>query len=215
MTWLRDLLPAVHRRLVNSRFDTTFRLPDGNERLCFAHPGRAVRGLPPALPGPRPDRAARHPGRTLRLRHRERRPGARDAAACDGSPRATSARSLALSRAMPCLQRAQASLPPRPGVPRSCSARQQRSCQRSSLHGQLEGRRRRVRCPWTRRSSSTRARPARLPARGCVHARACSASFWARNGWSLQLLDQVRRASCPRRGGRARRSARAAAGGAG
>jgi hypothetical protein len=38
MTWLRDDCPQCDRQLVNSRFDTTFRLPDGEERLCFAIP---------------------------------------------------------------------------------------------------------------------------------------------------------------------------------
>jgi hypothetical protein len=38
MTWLRDNCPQCERQLVNSRFDTTFRLPDGEERLCFAIP---------------------------------------------------------------------------------------------------------------------------------------------------------------------------------
>ncbi len=38
MTWLRDLCPQCSLRLVNSRFDTTFRMPDGSERLCFAIP---------------------------------------------------------------------------------------------------------------------------------------------------------------------------------
>jgi hypothetical protein len=38
MTWLRDLCPQCNVRLVNSRFDTTFRMPDGSERLCFAVP---------------------------------------------------------------------------------------------------------------------------------------------------------------------------------
>ena len=38
MTWLRDNCPQCERRLVSSRFDTTFRMPDGDERLCFAIP---------------------------------------------------------------------------------------------------------------------------------------------------------------------------------
>ena len=38
MTWLRDNCPQCDRQLVNSRFDTTFRMPDGDERLCFAIP---------------------------------------------------------------------------------------------------------------------------------------------------------------------------------
>jgi hypothetical protein len=38
MTWLRDLCPQCDLRLVTSRFDTTFRMPDGSERLCFAIP---------------------------------------------------------------------------------------------------------------------------------------------------------------------------------
>ncbi len=38
MTWLRDRCPQCSQRLVSSRFDTTFRMPDGSERLCFAIP---------------------------------------------------------------------------------------------------------------------------------------------------------------------------------
>jgi hypothetical protein len=38
MTWIRDDCPQCERRLVSSRFDTTFRMPDGSERLCFAIP---------------------------------------------------------------------------------------------------------------------------------------------------------------------------------
>jgi hypothetical protein len=38
MTWLRDECPQCSSALVNSRFDTTFRLADGSERLCFALP---------------------------------------------------------------------------------------------------------------------------------------------------------------------------------
>ena len=38
MTWLRDDCPQCDRQLVNSRFDTAFRMPDGSERLCFAIP---------------------------------------------------------------------------------------------------------------------------------------------------------------------------------
>ncbi len=39
MTRLRDHCPECGRRLVNTRFDTAFRLPDRTERLCFAIPG--------------------------------------------------------------------------------------------------------------------------------------------------------------------------------
>jgi hypothetical protein len=35
----RERCPACHRSLIGSRFDTTFRLPDGSERLCFGIPG--------------------------------------------------------------------------------------------------------------------------------------------------------------------------------
>lgn len=38
MTWLRDHCPQCEAPLVNSRFDTTFRMPDASERLCFAIP---------------------------------------------------------------------------------------------------------------------------------------------------------------------------------
>jgi hypothetical protein len=43
MTWLRDHCPDCGRRLVESRFDVTFRMPDRSERLCF--------GIPAALCG--------------------------------------------------------------------------------------------------------------------------------------------------------------------
>ena len=39
MANLRDRCPECTRRLVISRFDATFRLPDRTERLCFAVPG--------------------------------------------------------------------------------------------------------------------------------------------------------------------------------
>jgi hypothetical protein len=39
MANLRDRCPECTRRLVISRFDATFRLPDHSERLCFAVPG--------------------------------------------------------------------------------------------------------------------------------------------------------------------------------
>ncbi len=35
MTWLREHCPGCTKRLVESRFDATFRLPDRTERLCF------------------------------------------------------------------------------------------------------------------------------------------------------------------------------------
>jgi hypothetical protein len=35
----RDRCPGCGRPLINSRFDTTFRLSDGAERLCFGVPG--------------------------------------------------------------------------------------------------------------------------------------------------------------------------------
>lgn len=38
MKWLKDQCPQCSRHLVDSRFDTTFRMPDGTERLCFAIP---------------------------------------------------------------------------------------------------------------------------------------------------------------------------------
>lgn len=38
MTWLKDQCPRCSRRLIDSRFDTTFRMSDGSERLCFAIP---------------------------------------------------------------------------------------------------------------------------------------------------------------------------------
>jgi hypothetical protein len=36
---LRDRCPQCSRSLINSRFDTTFRLPTGTEKLCFGIPG--------------------------------------------------------------------------------------------------------------------------------------------------------------------------------
>ena len=38
MSWLRDACPQCSAQLIDSRFDTTFRLPDGEERLRFAIP---------------------------------------------------------------------------------------------------------------------------------------------------------------------------------
>lgn len=38
MTWLRDRCPQCNRQLLNSRFDTAFRMPDASERLCFGIP---------------------------------------------------------------------------------------------------------------------------------------------------------------------------------
>ncbi len=35
MTWLREHCPGCTKLLVESRFDATFRLPDGAEQLCF------------------------------------------------------------------------------------------------------------------------------------------------------------------------------------
>lgn len=39
MGTLRDRCPECMRRLVTTRFDATFRLPDRTERLCFGIPG--------------------------------------------------------------------------------------------------------------------------------------------------------------------------------
>ena len=39
MSGLRDRCPGCSRRLIITRFDTTFRLPDRSERLCFGIPG--------------------------------------------------------------------------------------------------------------------------------------------------------------------------------
>src|SRR5512143_3022517 len=39
MTRARERCPRCGRRLVSTRFDTTFRLPDRSERLCFGIPG--------------------------------------------------------------------------------------------------------------------------------------------------------------------------------
>ena len=39
MSASRDRCPACGHRLITTRFDTTFRLPDRSERLCFGIPG--------------------------------------------------------------------------------------------------------------------------------------------------------------------------------
>ncbi len=39
MSAQRDRCPACGHRLITTRFDTTFRLPDRSERLCFGIPG--------------------------------------------------------------------------------------------------------------------------------------------------------------------------------
>jgi hypothetical protein len=39
MSATRDRCPACGHRLITTRFDTTFRLPDRSERLCFGIPG--------------------------------------------------------------------------------------------------------------------------------------------------------------------------------
>ena len=38
-TTVPDRCPHCSRRLITTRFDTTFRLPDNSERLCFGIPG--------------------------------------------------------------------------------------------------------------------------------------------------------------------------------
>ena len=44
MTWLREHCPGCDRRLVESRFDATFRMPDASERLCFGIPAALCAG---------------------------------------------------------------------------------------------------------------------------------------------------------------------------
>jgi hypothetical protein len=39
MTAEQERCPNCERHLVSTRFDTTFRLPDESERLCFGIPG--------------------------------------------------------------------------------------------------------------------------------------------------------------------------------
>jgi hypothetical protein len=39
MSTVRDRCPVCSHRLITTRFDTTFRLPDRTERLCFGIPG--------------------------------------------------------------------------------------------------------------------------------------------------------------------------------
>jgi hypothetical protein len=43
MTWLREQCPQCSRQLLNSRFDTAFRMPDASERLRFAIPAALCR----------------------------------------------------------------------------------------------------------------------------------------------------------------------------
>ena len=43
MAQSRERCPECGHRLVNSRFDTTFRLADRTERLCFGIPGGLCR----------------------------------------------------------------------------------------------------------------------------------------------------------------------------
>jgi hypothetical protein len=39
MSRLRERCPTCERRLITTRFDTTFRMSDRSERLCFGIPG--------------------------------------------------------------------------------------------------------------------------------------------------------------------------------
>jgi hypothetical protein len=39
MSRLRERCPGCDRRLITTRFDTTFRMADRTERLCFGIPG--------------------------------------------------------------------------------------------------------------------------------------------------------------------------------
>ena len=39
MSRLRERCPGCSRRLITTRFDTTFRMSDRTERLCFGIPG--------------------------------------------------------------------------------------------------------------------------------------------------------------------------------
>jgi hypothetical protein len=39
MSQLRERCPGCSRRLITTRFDTTFRMSDRSERLCFGIPG--------------------------------------------------------------------------------------------------------------------------------------------------------------------------------
>ena len=39
MSRLRERCPSCTRKLIVTRFDTTFRMPDRTERLCFGVPG--------------------------------------------------------------------------------------------------------------------------------------------------------------------------------
>ena len=39
MSTTRERCPQCSRQLINTRFDTTFRLAGGTERLCFGIPG--------------------------------------------------------------------------------------------------------------------------------------------------------------------------------
>ena len=44
MARYRVQCPECDRRLINSRFDTSFRMSDGNERLCFGIPASLCQG---------------------------------------------------------------------------------------------------------------------------------------------------------------------------
>ena len=39
MTSIQERCPACRHRLITTRFDTAFRMPDQSERLCFSIPG--------------------------------------------------------------------------------------------------------------------------------------------------------------------------------
>ena len=72
MASLRERCPECTRRLVTTRFDATFRLPDRSERLCFGIPAGLCEDCHQLYIDPELIELARPRARPLRLRDRER-----------------------------------------------------------------------------------------------------------------------------------------------
>ena len=175
MSWLGTRVRSAATSLIDSRFDTTFRLPDGEERLRFAIPASLCTRCHQLYLDPDLIDLAGHPGGSLRVRHRDRSrgPGARS------------------------------THPRRAPSPSSPTARRGRDPHRMLRDPELQTQRvhRIVHVHRGARQADALAaqvqlhqateRPTSAPA---VHVAACSDSFWARNGCSSSL-DQLRR-SC-------------------
>ncbi len=73
MSGLRDRCPSCSRRLIITRFDTTFRLSDRTERLCFGIPGGLCEDCHQLYIDPELIELLDLGRRPLRVRHRERR----------------------------------------------------------------------------------------------------------------------------------------------